>query len=72
MYSPSAALYIHAKVLVSDAGTTAQVAFVGSQNFSTESLRYNRELGILLHANTVVSQLAAMIGQDFNSAANWT
>ena len=72
VYAPSAALYIHAKILVSDAGTTAQVAFVGSQNFSTESLRYNRELGILLHASTVVSQLAAMIGQDFNSAANWT
>ena len=72
VYAASAALYIHAKVLVSDAGTSAQVAFVGSQNFSTESLRYNRELGILLRGATVVSQLATMITQDFNNAANWT
>jgi phosphatidylserine/phosphatidylglycerophosphate/cardiolipin synthase-like enzyme len=48
------------------------VAFVGSQNFSTESLRYNRELGILLRGATVVSQLAAMIDQDYAGAANWT
>jgi cardiolipin synthase len=72
VYAASAALYIHAKVLVSDAGTSAQVAFVGSQNFSTESLRYNRELGILLRGATVVSQLAAMIDQDYAGAANWT
>lgn len=72
VYSPSASLYIHAKVLVSDAGTSAQVAFVGSQNFSTESLRYNRELGILLRESTVDSQLAAMIDHDFAGAPNWT
>jgi cardiolipin synthase len=72
VYSPSASLYIHAKVLVSDAGTSAQVAFAGSQNFSTESLRYNRELGILVRGATVVNQLATMISQDFAGAANWT
>ena len=72
VYAATASLYIHAKVLVSDAGTSAQVAFAGSQNFSTESLRYNRELGILLRGVTAVTRLAAMIGQDFNGAANWT
>ncbi len=72
VYSASASLYIHAKVLVSDAGTSAQLAFVGSQNFSTESLKYNRELGILLRGSTVVSQLAAMVNQDFNNAGDWT
>jgi phosphatidylserine/phosphatidylglycerophosphate/cardiolipin synthase-like enzyme len=72
VYAPSAALYIHAKVLVADAGTSVQLAFVGSQNFSTESLRYNRELGILLRGSAAVSQLAAMIDQDFAGAASWT
>lgn len=72
VYAASASLYIHAKVLVSDAGTSTPLAFVGSQNFSTESLRYNRELGTLLRGVTAVIQLAAMVGQDFNGAANWT
>ena len=72
VYAPSASPYIHAKLLVSDAGTGSQVAFVRSQNFSTESLRYNRELGIVLRGTAAVTQLAAMIGEDFNNASNWT
>jgi phosphatidylserine/phosphatidylglycerophosphate/cardiolipin synthase-like enzyme len=72
VYASNAPLYIHAKVLVSDGGTSAQVAFVGSQNFSTESLRYNRELGILLRGTAPVNQLTAMVDQDFAGAANWT
>ncbi len=72
VYAASAALYIHAKVLVSDAGTSAQLAFVGSQNFSTESLKYNRELGMTLRGSAMVGQLAAMIDRDFAGASNWT
>ncbi len=72
VYSPSAALYIHAKVLVGDPGTSAQVAFAGSQNFSTASLRYNRELGILMHGSALVGQLSAMVQQDFNGAEPWS
>jgi cardiolipin synthase len=72
VYSPSAALYIHAKVLVSDPGSSAQVAFAGSQNFSTASLRYNRELGIVMHSPALVSQLSAMVQQDCNGAAPWS
>src|ERR1700721_1680044 len=40
------ALYIHAKAVVADAGRSDQQIFVGSENFSAASLRYNRELGI--------------------------
>ena len=72
VYSPSAALYIHAKVLVGDPGTSAQVAFAGSQNFSTASLRYNRELGILMRSSALVSQLNTMVQQDFNGATPWS
>jgi cardiolipin synthase A/B len=71
VYSPSAALYIHAKVLVSDPGTSVQVAFAGSQNFSTASLRYNRELGVLVRAPALVSELNTMVQQDFNGATPW-
>jgi cardiolipin synthase len=38
VFSPHAALYIHAKVIVRDPGASDAVAFVGSQNFSAESL----------------------------------
>jgi cardiolipin synthase A/B len=72
VYSPSAALYIHAKVLVRDPGASDQEAFAGSQNFSTASLRYNRELGIVLDSGTLVKQLQAMIQRDFTGAAPWT
>ena len=72
VYSPRAALYIHAKVLVRDPGASDQAAFAGSQNFSTESLRYNRELGVILHAGTAIGQLQAMIQRDYSGATSWT
>jgi len=39
------ALYIHAKVMVSDYGYPAANAYLGSINFSTASMTKNRELG---------------------------
>jgi cardiolipin synthase len=42
-YSANAALYIHAKLILVDRRTV----FIGSQNFSRQSLLYNRELGIV-------------------------
>jgi hypothetical protein len=38
----------------------------------TESLRYNRELGILIRGSAGMSQLAAMVDQDVAGAASWT
>ena len=72
VYSPAAALYIHAKLLVRDPGLGDQEAFAGSQNFSTESLRYNRELGILVDRRTAGRQLAALIQDDDNGGTPWT
>jgi cardiolipin synthase A/B len=72
VYSPAAALYIHAKLLVRDPGLGDQEAFAGSQNFSTESLRYNRELGILVTSGELVRQLGTLIQDDFNGASPWS
>ena len=58
------ALYIHAKVIVADAGTGAARVFVGSQNFSIASLRYNREVGLMTSAASIVSAAAAVIRSD--------
>ena len=72
MYSPDASLYIHAKVLVRDRGSPAtQEAFAGSQNFSTESLRYNRELGVIIRSSALIGQLDSMIQGDYRGATTW-
>lgn len=71
-YEPDAPLYIHAKVIVSDPGARDQQAFVGSQNFSTVSLEYNRELGIVLGFGTAIDTLLVMFRGDDTGAASWT
>jgi phosphatidylserine/phosphatidylglycerophosphate/cardiolipin synthase-like enzyme len=54
--------YIHAKAMVID-GTTA---FVGSENFSTGSLQYNRELGLIFTIASEVQKLSSTIASDFS------
>jgi cardiolipin synthase len=64
----SSALYIHAKVIVADAGRSDRRALIGSQNFSVASLRYNRELGILTRNRPVVASLSATLARDYARA----
>jgi cardiolipin synthase len=60
----SAALYIHAKLIVADGAR----AFVGSQNFSTASLQYNRELGVLTADPVVIAAVQATFNRDLAGA----
>jgi phosphatidylserine/phosphatidylglycerophosphate/cardiolipin synthase-like enzyme len=53
--------YIHAKLLIADRTT----ALVSSQNLSTGSLKYNRELGITVTDPAIVSALEADFGSDY-------
>jgi cardiolipin synthase A/B len=53
--------YIHAKLLIAD-GTTA---LVSSQNLSTGSLQYNRELGITVTDPALVSALETDFRSDY-------
>ncbi|MGH3265503.1 MAG: phospholipase D-like domain-containing protein [Trebonia sp.] len=61
--------YIHAKAVVADAGRSDQRVFVGSENFSTASLDYNRELGILTKDKSVVAGIASTIATDYADSA---
>jgi phosphatidylserine/phosphatidylglycerophosphate/cardiolipin synthase-like enzyme len=64
-------LYIHEKLLLADGGTPSAVAVVGSINFSTSSLDYNRELDVILtgqDAPTQIATLGAAFGSDFDGA----
>jgi cardiolipin synthase A/B len=54
-------LYIHAKMIVAD----GNLAFVGSENFSTTSLDNNRELGVLLTNAQIMSTLQQTFQSDW-------
>jgi cardiolipin synthase len=58
--------YIHAKLLVVDGRT----AMISSQNLSTTSLKYNRELGIELTAPAILAQLRNDFATDYAGAAS--
>jgi cardiolipin synthase len=61
-------IYIHAKAVVADAGKSDQQMFVGSENFSSASLRRNRELGIRTTNKTVIGAVAAVLAADYKGA----
>jgi cardiolipin synthase A/B len=66
-YAEDAALYIHAKVIVAD----SRAAFVGSENFSTASMDYNRELGLITGSPQVVAALTAQLQSDAAGSTRW-
>jgi phosphatidylserine/phosphatidylglycerophosphate/cardiolipin synthase-like enzyme len=53
-------LYIHEKLVLADAGTAAARAVVGSINFSTTSMNYNRELDLMLDEQDAPGPLATL------------
>jgi cardiolipin synthase A/B len=64
-------LYIHEKLLLADAGTTSAQAVVGSINFSTSSMNYNRELDLVLtdqDASGPLATLTRAFQRDFAGA----
>ncbi|MFZ0381961.1 MAG: phospholipase D-like domain-containing protein, partial [Solirubrobacteraceae bacterium] len=59
-YAADAALYIHAKMIL-----TSTSAFLGSEDFSDESLFDNRELGIVLSAPRIIASLRHTFDADY-------
>lgn len=64
-YSSSTGFYIHAKAIVADYGTSSAKVFVGSENFSSNSLSDNRELGLIISDPTVASGVESAFNSDF-------
>ena len=60
-----AALYIHAKIIVADYGTSGARAFVGSENFSNASLTENRELGLVTPDPAILASLYTTLHSDY-------
>jgi phosphatidylserine/phosphatidylglycerophosphate/cardiolipin synthase-like enzyme len=58
-------VYIHAKVICADCSASTGTVFVGSENFSTSSLDYNRELGLITSARSVVEPVWSTVNADY-------
>jgi cardiolipin synthase len=70
-YAQTASLYIHAKAILVDGGTSAARLFVGSENASVASLTYDRELGVILSASdaaSIIDEVASVFAKDFAGA----
>jgi hypothetical protein len=59
-------IYIHAKVICADCTTTSGTVFIGSENFSTSSLVYNRELGVITATSTAVQAVRTALDSDYS------
>ena len=61
--------YIHAKaILVDCAMGTCKSGFVGSENMTTGSLLYNREVGVIISDATQLAKVQSAMNTDFSNA----
>ena len=58
-------IYIHAKVICADCSARAGTVFIGSENFSTSSLSYNRELGVITTSLPAIRAVRSAVTSDF-------
>ncbi len=65
VYTSSTGYYIHAKIVLADYGTATARLFVGSENFTTESLGNNRELGLIFSDAASMTGIFAAVTADF-------
>ena len=69
-YSSTTGFYIHGKTVIADYGTSTAKVFMGSENFSSNSLNDNRELGIITTDSGVASGLETAFNGDFTGSSN--
>jgi phosphatidylserine/phosphatidylglycerophosphate/cardiolipin synthase-like enzyme len=70
-YSSRTGYYIHAKTVLADYGTAQAKLFVGSENFSTDSLDKNRELGLIFSDPGCMAGVEAAITADYNKGTRF-
>ncbi len=71
-YSDPNGFYIHAKAIVADYGTSTAKVFLGSENFSDNSLNDNRELGLIISDPAVLSGVESTFNADFGQTTSGT
>jgi phosphatidylserine/phosphatidylglycerophosphate/cardiolipin synthase-like enzyme len=65
----SSDLYIHAKTTIADAGSNTRRMYVGSINFSSDSMNYNRELGVITSDVSIVKEINAVVTRDYGDCS---
>jgi phosphatidylserine/phosphatidylglycerophosphate/cardiolipin synthase-like enzyme len=70
-YSSRTGYYIHAKTVLADYGTPQASLFVGSENFSTDSLNDNRELGLIFSDLACIDGVQTAITADYNNGTKF-
>ena len=68
-YSSSTGFYIHAKAIVADYGYSTAKVFLGSENFSDNSLNDNRELGLIISDSAVLTGVENTFTADFTGTS---
>lgn len=58
-------IYIHAKVICADCTAGSGTVFIGSENFSTSSLSYNRELGVITSTPAALRAVRSAVDSDY-------
>jgi phosphatidylserine/phosphatidylglycerophosphate/cardiolipin synthase-like enzyme len=71
IFSSKTGYYIHAKTVLADYGTAQAKLFAGSENFSTDSLNDNRELGLIFSDASCMAGVEAAITADFNKGTKF-
>jgi phosphatidylserine/phosphatidylglycerophosphate/cardiolipin synthase-like enzyme len=71
-YRSSTGFYIHGKVIEADYGSPQAKMFIGSENFSNTSLNQNRELGLIITGDAVMSAVARTFAADFKNGKHWS
>ena len=71
-YSNPDGFYIHGKVIEVDNTKSDAKIFIGSQNFSNTSLNENRELGLIISNQTIMSSIASTFAKDFAGGTKWS
>jgi len=71
IYSSRTGYYIHAKAFLADYGTPQASLFVGSENFSTDSLNENRELGLIFSDATCMQGVYTAVTADFSNGTKF-
>jgi cardiolipin synthase A/B len=71
-YSNPDGFYIHGKVIEADYGKSDAKVFIGSENFSNTSLNENRELGLIISNQTIMSSIASTFATDFKNGTPWS
>ncbi len=68
-YSSSTGFYVHGKAIVADYGYSDAKVFLGSENWTDNSLNDNRELGLIISDSAVITGVENTFTADFNGTS---